>query len=67
MSCPSILYTLHSQIECAAEPSVAYSDASSGISAPSITDKVLYDSVVIKFGNSNIQDYLAKINPKKWC
>ena len=35
---------------------------------PSITDKVIYGSIAIKFGNFSIQnDYLAKINPKKWC
>ena len=33
----------------------------------SITDKVINESVVIKFGNFNMRDYLAKTTPKKWC
>ena len=37
------------------------------VKSESITDKVIYDSVVIKFGNFNMRDYLAKTNPKKWC
>ena len=27
----------------------------------------IYDSIVIKFGNFNMRDYMAKTNPKKWC
>lgn len=37
------------------------------VKSESITDKVIYDCVVIKFGNFNMRDYLAKTNPKKWC
>ena len=37
------------------------------VKSESITDKVIYDSVVIKFGDFNMRDYLAKTNPKKWC
>lgn len=35
------------------------------VKSENITDKVVYDSVVIKFSNFNIRDYLTKTNLKK--
>lgn len=48
-------------------PAQCVSRMGASVKSESITDKVIYDSDVIKFSNFNMQDHHAKTNPKKWC
>ena len=37
------------------------------VKSESITDKFIYDSLLVGFNDFNMRNYLAKQNPKKWC
>lgn len=38
-----------------------------GPKAESIVDKFAYDTLVIRFNDFNMRDYMARHNPKRWC
>ena len=59
---------VHPTIFCSQySPSEWVTRMGASVKSESITDKFIYDSLLIGFNDFNMRNYLAKQNPKKWC
>ena len=59
---------VHPTIFCSQySPSEWVTRMGASVKSESITDKFIYDSLLVGFNDFNMRNYLAKQNPKKWC
>ena len=59
---------VHPTIFCSQySPSEWVTRMGASVKSESITDKFIYDSLLVEFNDFNMRNYLAKQNPKKWC
>ena len=59
---------VHPTIFCSQySPSEWVTRMGASVKSESITDKFIYDSLLIGFNDFNMRNYLAKQNLKKWC
>ena len=62
------LKDVHPTIFCSQySPSEWVTRMGASVKSESITDKFIYDSLLIGFNDFNMRNYFAKQNPKKWC
>ena len=59
---------VHPTIFCSQySPSEWVTRMGASVKSESITDKFIYDSLLVGFNDFNMRNYLAKQNHKKWC
>ena len=59
---------VHPTIFCSQySPSEWVTRMGASVKSESITDKFIYDSLLIGFNDFNMRNHLARQNPKKWC